>query len=73
MAPATYVAEDCLIWHQWKGRCLVLWKPDALEKLDARGLRWECVGGWIGTLLEAKEKWMGWGVYGGETRNGDNI
>ena len=24
MAPATYVAEDDLIWHQWEGKPLVL-------------------------------------------------
>jgi hypothetical protein len=29
MAPAAYVAEDGLIWHQGEGRLLVLWKPDA--------------------------------------------
>uniref|UniRef100_M0RAW8 Uncharacterized protein n=1 Tax=Rattus norvegicus TaxID=10116 RepID=M0RAW8_RAT len=29
MAPATYVAEDGLIWHQWEGRSLVLWRLDA--------------------------------------------
>jgi hypothetical protein len=23
-SPAIYVAESCLIWHQWKGRHLVL-------------------------------------------------
>jgi hypothetical protein len=26
MAPAAYVAEDCLIWCQWEGRPLVLWR-----------------------------------------------
>ena len=26
MAPGTYVAEDCLIWNQWEGRSLVLWR-----------------------------------------------
>ena len=45
MAPATYIAEDCLIWYQWEGKCLVLWRLDALEKGDARGVRWEWVGG----------------------------
>jgi hypothetical protein len=29
MAPATYVADDCLIWHQWEGMHLVLWRLDA--------------------------------------------
>jgi hypothetical protein len=45
MVPAIYVVEDCLIWHQWEGRYLVLWKLDVPEKGDARGVRWEWVGG----------------------------
>jgi hypothetical protein len=42
IAPAAYVAEDYLIWHQWEEESLVLWKP----KPDARAVRWEWVGGW---------------------------
>jgi hypothetical protein len=30
MAPAAYVAEYCLIWHQWEVKSLVLWRLDAL-------------------------------------------
>jgi hypothetical protein len=41
-----------LIWHQWEGRHLALWRLDAPGKGDARGVRWEWVGG--STLLEAK-------------------
>jgi hypothetical protein len=41
MAPATYVAEDYLIWHHWEGRSLVLWRLDAPEKGDARGVKRE--------------------------------
>lgn len=37
MAHAIYVAQDCLIWHQWEGICLVLWRLDTLEKDSARG------------------------------------
>jgi hypothetical protein len=37
VAPTTYVAEDCLVWPQWKGRCLVLWRLDDPEKGDTRG------------------------------------
>jgi len=29
MAPAAYVAEDGLVWHQWKGMPLELWRLDA--------------------------------------------
>ena len=29
MAPAAYVTEECLIWHQQEGRPLVLWRLDA--------------------------------------------
>jgi hypothetical protein len=31
------------------------------------------VSGWRGTLIEAKERGMGWGVYGGETGKRDII
>jgi hypothetical protein len=35
--------------------CLVLWRLDAPEKADARGVRWKCVDEWVGsTLLEGK-------------------
>jgi hypothetical protein len=45
VALATYVAEDCLIWHQWEGRrYLVLWRLDALEKEDVGVLRQRWVG-----------------------------
>jgi hypothetical protein len=30
MAPAMSIAKDSLIWHQWEGKCLVLWRLDAL-------------------------------------------
>jgi len=45
MAPTTYVAEDGLLWPQWEGMCLVLWRLDAPEKGDATGVRWEWVWG----------------------------
>ena len=73
MASTTYVAEDCLIWPQWEGRYLVLWRPDAPEKGNARGVRWDWMGGWESTLLEAKGMGMERGVYGGSTRKEDNI
>jgi hypothetical protein len=28
MAPASYVAEGCLIWHHWERSPLVLWRLD---------------------------------------------
>ena len=49
---------------------MALWRLDAPGKGDARGVRWEWVGEWVSTLLEAKER--GRGVYE-ETRKGDNI
>jgi len=73
MAPPTYVAEHCLICHQWEERHLVLWKPDTLEKGNARGVRQEWVVGWESTFVEAKGKGTGWGVCGGETWKRDNI
>jgi hypothetical protein len=44
MAPATYIAEDSLIWHKWEGRPLVLWRLDAPVYRDAR---------WVSTDIEA--------------------
>jgi hypothetical protein len=71
MAPATYVPENCLIWHQWKGRCFVLWRLVVPGKKDGTGVRWEWVGQWRSTLLDAKGRWEG--VCRGKTRKGDNI
>jgi hypothetical protein len=61
MAPATYVAEDCLNWHQWNGdgRLWVLWRLDAPEKGDTGRVRQEWIVGWGSTLLEAKWRGMG--------------
>lgn len=36
---------EALIWHQWEERHLVLWRLAAPEKGDARGMRWDSVGG----------------------------
>ena len=44
MTPATNVT-DCLIWHQWEGRNLVLWRLDAPDNGDAREVRQEWKGG----------------------------
>jgi hypothetical protein len=68
--PTTYVAEDCLIWHQWEGKFLILWRLDGPEKGNARRLRWERMGWWGNTHLEAMGKGMGWVFNGGEIRNG---
>ena len=38
MAPDTYVADDGLVWHQWKGWPLVLWQFDAPEQGDVKVL-----------------------------------
>jgi hypothetical protein len=48
MAPATDVAEDCIIWHQ---KSLVLWRLGAPSNGNAR--RWGWVGRWGNTLIEA--------------------
>jgi hypothetical protein len=39
VAPTTYASEDFLIFHHWDGRRLVLWRLDAPEKGDARGMK----------------------------------
>lgn len=43
-----YVAEDCLLWHEWEGRHWVLWRLNAPEKGESRGVRQEWVSGWVG-------------------------
>jgi hypothetical protein len=55
MAPNKYVAEYCLIWHQWEGSHLVLWRLDVPEKGDARRVRWEWEDEWGSTLLRQRE------------------
>jgi len=46
MAPATYVAEDGLVGHQWEERTLVLGRPDAPVYWNAMVGRQE-VHGWM--------------------------
>jgi hypothetical protein len=46
MAPATYVAEGVLIWHQWEERPLVLWRLVAPVLGNVRAVRQEWVGRW---------------------------
>jgi hypothetical protein len=70
MAPATYVAENCLIWHQWEVRHLVTWRLDAPEKGDARGVMQELVAGRGSTLLEAKRRENGGEFLDKETEKG---
>ena len=45
MAPQYLWSRELLIWRQWEGWHLVLWRLDAPEKGDARGIRWEWLGG----------------------------
>ena len=54
MLPATYVAEDGLIWHQLLERTLVLQKLDASMYGDARLVRQECLSGWWSILIQEK-------------------
>ena len=58
MVPATYVAQDYLIWHQWEGMNLIVWRLDAPEKGDARGVRQNSGGRLESTLLEAEGRTM---------------
>jgi hypothetical protein len=51
VAPGTYVAEDSLVWPQWKRMCLILWKLGAPGKRDAGG------GGWAGRGVPSS--WQG--------------
>ena len=44
MAPQYLWSRELLIWRQWEGWHLVLWRLDAPEKGDTRGIRWEWLG-----------------------------
>ena len=61
MAPAAYVAEDCLTWHLWEWRCFVLWGLNAQAWREAGGVRQEWVGRSGSTLIEAQGMWDGLG------------
>ena len=63
MAPASYVAEDGLVLHQWEERPLVLGRLDAPVLGNARAGMQEWVGGWRSILIEE----VGWdrGFQGG--------
>jgi hypothetical protein len=73
MAIYTYVEEYSLLGHQWEERPLVLEKLDAPMLGNARIWRWECVGLWCSTFIEAEGGKMGKDVSGGETGKGYNI
>jgi hypothetical protein len=45
IVPATYVAEDGLIWYQWEGWPLVLWRFDARVFGDATVVRQKWMDG----------------------------
>jgi hypothetical protein len=70
MASTTDIAEDCLIWHQWEGRCLLLCRLVTPVKGSAGGTR---LGRWGNTLLEAKRRGERVGGCREETRKGDSI
>lgn len=76
MAPASCVAEDSLIWHQWECRPLVLWKFDAPAQGDARRIRQQWVGEQPhrvkGVGAGGEGGWDGQGC-GGKTRKGTII
>jgi hypothetical protein len=37
ITPVIYVVDYFVIWHQWEGRPLFLWRLDVPEKDDAMG------------------------------------
>jgi hypothetical protein len=64
IAPAAYVAEDCLIWRQWEGIPSVLWNVSTTVQGSEVG-----VGGEHPHRSRGWE--MGWGVVcGGEPGRG---
>jgi hypothetical protein len=73
---STYVAEYCLVWPQWEGMRLALWKFDAPEKGSAGQVKWEWVGEWVGEhSLRGKEegKGLGGGLWGGDQEGGQYL
>jgi hypothetical protein len=67
MAPAGYVAEDCLSGYRWEGKLLVLWRLHNPGWGSARVLRQEWVGRLGSTLIEAGERRTRMEACGGET------
>jgi hypothetical protein len=66
MAAAAYVAEDGLVRHQWEERSLVLRRLYRCPSVgESRAGRWEWVGGWRNTLIEAGGRLMERGFVGG--------
>jgi hypothetical protein len=59
MALAAYVVEHGLIGHQLVERPLGLRLLNASLYGNAVAERWECVGGWVSTLIEAVGGSMG--------------
>jgi hypothetical protein len=53
MAPASYVAEDGLVGHQWEERPLVLWRLLCPIVGKCQGQE-SGVGGWGSILIEAR-------------------
>ena len=73
VAPATYVAENCLVWTQWEWRLLVLWRLGATGKGCARRVRWVWEAGWGSIILEAKGRENRVGLLRGATGKEDNM
>jgi hypothetical protein len=59
MAPAANIAEDGLISHQWEDIPLVLRRLYAPVYGNTRVGRWEWVGEWVRTQVEAGGGRMG--------------
>ena len=51
VALAIYVAEDCLVGHQWEERPFVLWRIYAPVSGECQNQEWE---------------WVDWGAGGGK-------
>jgi hypothetical protein len=74
MASAAYVEEDGLVMHQWEERSLVLCRLNRCPSVgELRMERWEWVGGYKNTLIEAGGGRTVYGVSGVGDGKGDNI
>ena len=73
MAPATYVAENCLVWTLGVWWLWVLWWLGATGMGCARWVWWVWVAGWGSIILEAKGRENRVGLLRGATGKEDNM
>ena len=61
-ARAAHIAKDNTVGYQWEEKLLVLPRFAAALQGDIRVGRWEGLGEWVNTLIEARGGVMGNGI-----------